>query len=269
MSTASTSRSLEQLFHERIVLLDGAMGSLIQSYPLTEKDFRGERFAKHPHDLKGNNDLLSLTRPDLIEEIHSRYFAAGADVAETNTFSSTAIAQGDYRLESIVTDLNTAAVGCARRAAKAAEAATLLANIYLSYLDRIWASKCKHLGLLVRYADDFVVMCKTQSQANEAKRRIEIVMQRLGLMLHPEKTRIVRLNWGKEGFNFLGWHVRKRRSIQRNPRWHFVQRWPSPKAMKNIRARIDELTDARRGGSRGRVPLRGGIRWPQHPAESR
>ena len=125
-----------------------------------------------------------------------------------------------------------------------------MANIYLSYLDRIWASKCKHLGLLVRYADDFAVMCKTQSQANEAKRRIEIVMQRLGLMLHPEKTRIVRLNWGKEGFNFLGWHVRKRRSIQRNPRWHFVQRWPSPKAMKNIRARIHELTDARRGGSR-------------------
>ena len=124
MSTASTSRSFEQLFRERIVLLDGAMGSLIQSYPLAEKDFRGGRFAKHPQDLKGNNDLLSLTRPDLIEEIHSGYFAAGADVAETNTFSSTAIAQGDYRLESIVTDLNTAAVGCARRAAKAAEAAT-------------------------------------------------------------------------------------------------------------------------------------------------
>ena len=124
MATAIVPKSLEQLFKERIVVLDGAMGSLIQSYPLTEKDFRGERFASHPQDLKGNNDLLCLTRPDVIEEIHGRYFAAGADMVETNTFSSTAIAQGDYHLESVVTDLNTAAVGCARRAAKAAEAAT-------------------------------------------------------------------------------------------------------------------------------------------------
>jgi len=125
----------------------------------------------------------------------------------------------------------------------------LLANIYLHYLDRLWASKCSHLGVLVRYADDFVVMCRTQSQANEARRRIEVVMQRLGLSLHPEKTRIVRLNWGKAGFDFLGWHVHKRRSIQRNPRWHFVQRWPSPKAMKRIRDRVHELTDARTAGT--------------------
>jgi len=125
----------------------------------------------------------------------------------------------------------------------------LLANIYLHYLDRLWASKCSHLGVLVRYADDFVVMCRTQSQANEARRRIEVVMQRLGLSLHPEKTRIVRLNWGKAGFDFLGWHVHKRRSIQSNPRWHFVQRWPSPKAMKRIRDRVHELTDARTAGT--------------------
>ena len=124
MATSLKTKSLEQLFYERIVILDGAMGSMIQSYPLTEGDLRGERFAKHPQDLKGNNDLLSLTRPDVIEDIHSRYFAAGADIAETNTFSSTSIAQGDYHLESVVAELNSAAVACARRAALKAEAAT-------------------------------------------------------------------------------------------------------------------------------------------------
>jgi len=125
----------------------------------------------------------------------------------------------------------------------------LLANIYLSYLDRVWASKCSQLGVLVRYADDFVVMCKTQSQANEALRRIQIIMERLGLTLHPEKTHVVRLDWGKEAFTFLGHTIRKLRSIQRNPRWYFVQRWPSPKAMKNIRARIHELTDVHHTGA--------------------
>ena len=126
----------------------------------------------------------------------------------------------------------------------------LLANIYLHRFDRIWATRCSHLGVLVRYADDFVVMCKTQSQVNEASRRICIIMERLGLKLHSEKTRTVRLNWGKEGFNFLGHTIRKRRSIQRQPRWHFMQRWPSPKAVKNIRARVHELTDVRRAGTR-------------------
>ena len=126
----------------------------------------------------------------------------------------------------------------------------LLANIYLHRLDRIWTERCSHLGVLVRYADDFVVMCKTQSQANEAMRRIGIIMERLGLTLHPEKTCIVRLNWGKAGFNFLGHTIRKRRSIRRQPWWHFVQRWPSPQAMKKIRARVHELTDVRRAGVR-------------------
>ena len=124
MDAIEKSQTLEHLFYERIVILDGAMGSMIQTYPLTEQDFRGAQFAKHPQDLKGNNDLLCLTRPDVIEEIHSRYFAAGADVVETNTFSSTSIAQADYHLESIIPELNLAAVGCARRAALKAEAAT-------------------------------------------------------------------------------------------------------------------------------------------------
>jgi 5-methyltetrahydrofolate--homocysteine methyltransferase len=116
--------ALQALFQQRIVVLDGAMGSMIQTYKLEEADFRGERFKDHPHDLKGNNDLLCLTRPDVIEGIHAQYFAAGADMVETNTFSSTTIAQADYKLESIVTELNLAAVAVARRAAQKAEAAT-------------------------------------------------------------------------------------------------------------------------------------------------
>jgi 5-methyltetrahydrofolate--homocysteine methyltransferase len=116
--------ALQALFKERIVVLDGAMGSMIQTYQLEEPDFRGVRFEAHPHDLKGNNDLLCLTRPDVIEGIHSQYFAAGADMVETNTFSSTSIAQADYKLEQIVTELNLAAVAVARRAAQKAEAAT-------------------------------------------------------------------------------------------------------------------------------------------------
>jgi RNA-directed DNA polymerase len=124
----------------------------------------------------------------------------------------------------------------------------LLANIYLNYMDRIWAQRCASLGILVRYADDFVVMCKQQSQAREALRRVGLVMDRLGLKLHPTKTRMVDLRRGREGFIFLGCTIRKRRSIQRNPRWHFMQRWPSPKAMKHIRERIRTLTNSRRSG---------------------
>ena len=126
----------------------------------------------------------------------------------------------------------------------------LLSNIYLSRLDRIWESKCKHLGVLVRYADDFVVMCATESMAKEAHRRVGIIMERLSLTLHPEKTKLVDLRRGKESFVFLGCTVRKRRSIQRMPRCHFMHRWPSPKAMKRIRTRVHEMTDARRSGTR-------------------
>ncbi len=126
----------------------------------------------------------------------------------------------------------------------------LLANIYLHCLDRIWDRKCKQLGVLVRYADDFVVMCKTESQAKEARRRIDYIMSRLGLTLHPEKTRIVNVARGKGSFTFLGCTVRKCRSIQRKPWCHYMQRWPAPKAMKRIRARVHQLTDARRSGLR-------------------
>ena len=124
--TADSDRAdaFRRLFAAKIVVLDGAMGSMIQTFKLEERDFRGEQFKSHPHDLQGNNDLLSLTRPDVIEKIHADYFAAGADMVETNTFSSTSIAQADYHLEPLVRDINLAAVACARRAAQKAEAAT-------------------------------------------------------------------------------------------------------------------------------------------------
>ena len=124
----------------------------------------------------------------------------------------------------------------------------LLANIYLNKLDRIWAARCGQLGILVRYADDFVTMCGTESRAREALRRIGLVMDRLGLTLHPAKTRLVDLRRGKESFVFLGCTIRKKRSIQRNPRCYFVQRWPSPKATKKLRDRVRELTNKRQSG---------------------
>jgi RNA-directed DNA polymerase len=123
----------------------------------------------------------------------------------------------------------------------------LLANIYLNKLDRIWAAKCSQLGILVRYADDFVAMCGTESQAREGLRRIGLVMNRLGLTLHPAKTRLVDLRRGKEGFVFLGCTIRKKRSILRAPGKHFVQRWPSPKATKKMKQIIAELNPVLRG----------------------
>ena len=97
---------IEQLLMNRILVLDGAMGTMIQRYTLTEEDFRGEQFKNHTCDLKGNNDLLSITRPDIVKAIHREYLDAGADIIETNTFSGTSIAQADYSLESSVYELN-------------------------------------------------------------------------------------------------------------------------------------------------------------------
>ena len=126
----------------------------------------------------------------------------------------------------------------------------MLANIYLNKLDRIWAARCSQLGVLVRYADDLVAMCHSASAAREALRRIGLVMSQLGLTLHPVKTRLVDLRRGKESFVFLGCTIRKKRSIQRNPRWHFMQRWPSPKATKKLRERVRELTSKRQSGKK-------------------
>jgi RNA-directed DNA polymerase len=122
----------------------------------------------------------------------------------------------------------------------------LLSNIFLSVLDDVWTKRCAHLGVLVRYADDFVVMCKTKRDVEEAERRVQHVLTRLGLELHPDKTRKVDLSWGKEGFDFLGCHLRKRLSgaiwEKDRRRLYFLQRWPSARAMKRVRQRIKELT---------------------------
>ncbi len=107
---------LREILKERIAFLDGAMGTMIQGYNLEEKDFRNDRLKDHKSDLKGNNDLLSITRPDIIEEIHRQFLAAGSDIVETNTFSSTTIAQADYHLEDWVPELNRASVEVARKA---------------------------------------------------------------------------------------------------------------------------------------------------------
>ena len=98
--------SLHEALKQRILVLDGAMGTMIQRHRLTEAQYRGERFRDHPRDLRGNNDLLSITRPQVIRGIHDEYLAAGADILETNTFNSTSIAQADYGLESVVAELN-------------------------------------------------------------------------------------------------------------------------------------------------------------------
>ncbi|MBT5330742.1 MAG: methionine synthase [Porticoccaceae bacterium] len=114
----STKRpAISEQLSERILILDGAMGTMIQRYKLEESDYRSGPFAEHPSSLKGNSDLLSITRPDVIREIHAAYLEAGADILETNTFSSTAIAQADYGLESAVRDLNLAGAKLAREAA--------------------------------------------------------------------------------------------------------------------------------------------------------
>jgi 5-methyltetrahydrofolate--homocysteine methyltransferase len=107
---------LPRILESRIVVLDGAMGTMIQRHKLGEADYRGERFARHPKDLRGNNDLLPLTQPDLIGAIHEAYLAAGADIVETNTFGATRVAQADYGLEEFAFEMNLAAARLARRA---------------------------------------------------------------------------------------------------------------------------------------------------------
>ncbi len=110
------SEQLYKVLNERILILDGAMGTMIQKYKLEEEDYRGERFKNWQSSVKGNNDLLSLTRPDIIEAIHKEYLDAGADIIETNTFSGTTIAMADYHMEDLVTELNFESAKIARKA---------------------------------------------------------------------------------------------------------------------------------------------------------
>src|SRR5690348_6577580 len=108
---------LKRLLDERIVLLDGAMGTMVQQHRLDERGYRGERFRDHGRDLKGNNDILTLTRPDVISGIHRAYLEAGSDIIETNTFNSNAVSQSDYGTEALVPELNYRAARLARAAA--------------------------------------------------------------------------------------------------------------------------------------------------------
>jgi RNA-directed DNA polymerase len=119
----------------------------------------------------------------------------------------------------------------------------LLANVYLGDLDRIWTATCSHLGRLVRYADDFVILCRTQARAEQALAKVREIMGLLRLQLQPTKTRVVELGVGKEGFTFLGCYLRIVRSRFKQRAYLF--RWPSPRAMQAIRSRIHELTTRR------------------------
>src|SRR3982750_1798582 len=109
--------SIEKALQQRILIIDGAMGTMIQRHKLTEEAYRGERFKDWHTDVKGNNDLLSITQPGIIIGIHKEYLEAGADIIETNTFSSTVIAQADYDMQSLAYELNVASAKCARIAA--------------------------------------------------------------------------------------------------------------------------------------------------------
>ena len=130
----------------------------------------------------------------------------------------------------------------------------LLANIYLHVLDVAWERQGARWGTLVRYADDFVIICSTRSACEQAERRVREVLARLGLELHPDKTRRIELSWGKQGFDFLGCHLRKRLSgpiwVKERRRVYFLQRWPSQRSMKRIRQRVKELTGRHRNGVR-------------------
>jgi 5-methyltetrahydrofolate--homocysteine methyltransferase len=111
--------SIKDILKKRIMIIDGAMGTMIQRYKLSEADYRGERFKDYPSDLKGNNDLLSITQPEIVKDIHLEYLEAGADIIETNTFNSTAISMADYDMSALAYELNVAAAKCAREAVNA------------------------------------------------------------------------------------------------------------------------------------------------------
>ena len=110
--------TIKDCIQKRILVLDGAMGTMLQRYNFSEEDFRGERFKDFPSSLKGNNDLLSITQPTAIKEVHSAYFEAGADIVETNTFSGTTIGMSDYHLEDLVYELNFQSAKIAREVAE-------------------------------------------------------------------------------------------------------------------------------------------------------
>ena len=130
--------NFKEILQNKILLLDGPMGTMIQSYGLQEKDFRGKEFIDHPSDLKGNNDILSLVRPDIITEIHLAYLNAGADLIETNTFNSNGPSMADYGMEDMVSELNHEAAKLARSVADSCERPVLVACVGANKQDLLY-----------------------------------------------------------------------------------------------------------------------------------
>jgi RNA-directed DNA polymerase len=198
--------------------------------PIFEADFKGCSYGFRPK--RSTTDALEVIR---LQGGRGHRYVVDGDIK--SYFDSIDHGKAGVMVEGV-------AVGTELGSPQGGVISPLLANIYLDALDGIWERRCRHLGTLVRYCDDFVVLCQTRDDAEESLRRLGIIMERLSLTLHPEKTRIVELGLGKEGFVFLGCYLRI--MLSHFKRREYLFRWPSPRAMNRIRARIRELTDRRR-----------------------
>jgi group II intron reverse transcriptase/maturase len=231
------------------------MATTIVLEPIFEADFRSSSYGFRPqrsatqaletlrvHGARGGNHVLDADIRD--------YFGS---IDQTKLLKLVALRISDRRVLKLLRQWLAAGVMDEGRwtatmtgTPQGGVISPLLSNIYLHVLDRVWEDRCAPLGTLVRYADDFVVLCDTKPQVEEAHRRVSHVLTRLGLELHPEKTRTVDLSRGREGFDFLGCHLRQRMS---GPVWerarrrvYYLQRWPSSRAMTRVRRRVRELT---------------------------
>lgn len=179
--THARPSSIEAALSERILVLDGALGTMIQGHKLSEEDFRGKRFANHAHNLRGNNDMLCLTAPKIIQDIHNAYLDAGADIISTNTFNSNSISQADYHLESISSELNTAAAHLACQAARRYTADNPDKPRWVAGVlgpTNKTASMSPEVNNPMARNTDFVALCASYTEACEALMRggVDIIM---------------------------------------------------------------------------------------------